>query len=120
MDKMHTISLCPLVVCLLFLGVSMAAEKQNVPVIILPPEKPQDNLSAREREASVKLVRSFIQLDAPESPYGQTKVNVLRGPDGKIRRLVVYLLHRDTYLLDIVQLTIDDDFHVVGVDKSPW
>ncbi len=119
MDKIQWVYPWLLVICFLFPGVSMATENHKVPILVIPPENPQDTVSPRESEATIRLVRRYFHLEAADTPYGQVKVNVLRDADRKIRRLVVYLMHRDTYLVDIVQLTVDDDFNVVAVDKSP-
>ncbi len=100
-------------------GVTMHAKASDIPVLIIPSDKPAEVLAETRKEQIIKLVRQHFRLDDPDSPYGQVKIEVIPDPASGLRHLLVYLKHREIYLVETVRLTIDKENKIIDINKSP-
>lgn len=119
MKKIWPASLWLLVSLFMIAGVTMSAETSDIPVLIIPPDKKADAPLQTEKDSIINLVRQHFRLHDPDSPYGQVKVEIILDTTSGLRHLIVYLMHREIYLVESVRLTIDRDYKIVDIDKSP-
>ncbi len=106
--------------CLLtVVGIIMAAENHKVPVTITPPDNEKLSLSRSEVRKIKSLIRRYFKIDAPDSPYGEVKVEISGKSSRDEKHLTVYLMYRKIYLVDVVQLTVNKNYKIVDVNEAP-
>ncbi len=95
---------------LVFLSVSLA----QVPVIFLQ----NTNWSAKEQQES--RLRKIIddEFSLSDERYLSVRVKTLCDDDGNTEAMLVYLLHRDTYLLDTALVKLGEDLEVLYVERN--
>ncbi len=106
--------------CLLtFAGAFIAAAIQKVPVVIEYSKNNKHLRSRTDTRKIEKIVRGYFKLDVSDSPYESALVKVSRTSDANLRDLMVYLFYRNIYLIDLVELTIDNNYAIIKVDGTP-
>jgi len=107
--------------CVLTLvGIIMADEIQKVPVVVMPSMDSREELNRVEKKKIENLVRRYFHLDDPDTRYGEVRIEVTKDKKEKLRFLMVHLIYREIYLVDVVKLSIDDRYRVTEVDRSPY
>ena len=106
--------------CLLtFAGAFIAAAIQKVPIVIEYAKNNEHLRSRTDMRRIEKIVRGYFKLDVPDSPYERALVKVSLASDANLRQLMVYLFYRNIYLIDLVELTIDNKYVIIKVDGTP-
>ena len=88
----------------------------GVPVTIFPSTHwGSDSL---QEDTVVGIAKNAFQLFSDEAPYRKANVKVLYSDAGEPESLIVYLLHKDTYLFETAKITLGEDYSVASVETD--
>ncbi|MBN2005643.1 MAG: hypothetical protein JXA21_19955, partial [Anaerolineae bacterium] len=92
------------------------AAQGSIPVTILPSE----HLGSKTLQADkvVQTVTDAFQLNSEKANYSEARVKVLYNSANEPEALIVYLLQKDTYLLETAKITLGKDYSVLSTETN--
>ena len=72
----------------------------------------------RNDEEKISIIIRQDVLPKSTIVYNSVSVKVERGPEGKPRSLIAYMLRKDTYSVDITKVDIDQDYNVQAIEEN--
>lgn len=76
--------------------------------------------SAKEQKLIIDVIRQEFLADDQAPCYNQVKIEILPDSTPDRRHFLVYLMHRDTYLVETVGITTDAKNRIINIDKTPF
>lgn len=90
------------------------AAQSSIPVTILSSDHAGNKSLQTDR--AIQIVRDALQLDSGKVSYSEARVKVLYNTANEPESFIVYLLQKDTYLIETAKIALGKDYSVISTE----